>query len=93
MIRPDAALTGSHQVGVGYVLGCSHRQALLVALADALLQESALHPQWYDRLIVPLTTMLAERSAQQHVQTQSTRVEFFTVARETGSDRGDGDTA
>jgi alpha-D-ribose 1-methylphosphonate 5-triphosphate synthase subunit PhnG len=52
-----------------------------------------LHPQWYDRLIVPLTTMLAERSAQQHVQTQSTRVEFFTVARETGSDRGDGDTA
>ncbi len=93
VIRPDAALTGCHQVGVGYVLGCSHRQALLVALADALLQESALYAQWYDRLIVPLTTMLAERSAQQHVQTQSTRVEFFTVARETGSDRGDGDTA
>ena len=91
VIRPDTALTGSHQVGVGYVLGCSHRQALLVALADALLQEDALHAQWHARLIVPLTTLQTERSAQQHAQTQSTRVEFFTVARETGSDRGEED--
>ena len=34
VVRPDAALTGTQQVGVGYVLGCSHRQALLVALAS-----------------------------------------------------------
>ena len=56
VVRPDPALTGTQQVGVGYVLGCSHRQALLA-------------------------------------QTQSTRVEFFTVARETGSDRGDEEDA
>ena len=91
VIRPDAALTGTQQVGVGYVLGCSHRQALLVALADALLQENELHAHWYDVLIAPLAQMQAQASAQQQAQTQSTRVEFFTVARETGSDRGDED--
>lgn len=91
VIRPDAALTGTQQVGVGYVLGCSHRQALLVALADALLQQSELNAYWYDLLIAPLAQMQAQASAQQQAQTQSTRVEFFTVARETGSDRGDED--
>jgi len=91
VIRPDVALTGTQQVGVGYVLGCSHRQALLVALADALLQESDLHTHWHGVLIAPLAHMQAQASAQQQAQTQSTRVEFFTVARETGSDRGDED--
>ena len=89
VIRPDAALTGSHQVGVGYVLGCSHRQAQLVALADALLQEPALYHPWHVRLIAPLEAMLAEHMAKHTAQTQSTRVEFFTVARETGSERGE----
>ncbi len=93
VIRPDAARTGSHQVGVGYVLGCSHRQAVLVALADALLQEDALYAQWHTRLIAPLEAMLAAQTAQHAAQTQSTRVEFFTVARETGSDRGEEDAA
>jgi alpha-D-ribose 1-methylphosphonate 5-triphosphate synthase subunit PhnG len=86
VIRPDAALTGSRQVGVGYVLGCSHRQALLVALADALLQESDLHSRWYELLIAPLLHLQTQATLQQHVQTQSTRVEFFTVAREAGTD-------
>lgn len=89
VIRPDAARTGSHQVGVGYVLGCSHRQAVLVALADALLQEDTLYAQWHMRLIAPLEAMLAAQTAQHAAQTQSTRVEFFTVARETGSDPGE----
>jgi alpha-D-ribose 1-methylphosphonate 5-triphosphate synthase subunit PhnG len=92
VIRPDAALTGTQQVGVGYVLGCSHRQALLVALADALLQESELHAHWYDLLIAPLAQQQAQASALHQAQTQTTRVEFFTVAREPGSDRGDEDS-
>jgi alpha-D-ribose 1-methylphosphonate 5-triphosphate synthase subunit PhnG len=91
VIRPDPALTGTQQVGVGYVLGCSHRQALLVALADALLQEVKLHAHWYALLIAPLAQKQAQASALHQTQTQSTRVEFFTVARETGSDRGDED--
>lgn len=93
VIRPDAALTGSRQVGVGYVLGCSHRQALLVALADALLQESDVHAHWYAVLITPLVQMQTQASAQQQAHTQSTRVEFFTVAREAGTDRGDEEDA
>jgi len=91
VIRPDPALTGTQQVGVGYVLGCSHRQALLVALADALLQEAKLHAHWYALLIAPLAQKQAQASALHQTQTQSTRVEFFTVARKTGSDRGDED--
>ena len=91
VIRPDFAFTGSHQVGVGYVLGCSHRQALLVALADALLQESDLHARWYDLLIEPLVQMQTQALRHQQAQTQSTRVEFFTVAREAGTDRGEED--
>jgi alpha-D-ribose 1-methylphosphonate 5-triphosphate synthase subunit PhnG len=93
VVRPDAALTGSRQVGVGYVLGCSHRQALLVALADALLQENELHAHWYEVLIAPLAHMQAQAAALHQAHTQSTRVEFFTVARETGSDRGDEDAS
>jgi phosphonate C-P lyase system protein PhnG len=84
-------VTGSRQVGVGYVLGCSHRQALLVALADALLQESDLHARWYELLIAPLIQMQTQATQQQQAQTQSTRVEFFTVAREAGTDRGEED--
>jgi len=91
VIRPDPALTGTQQVGVGYVLGCSHRQAMLVALADALLQEAKLHAHWYALLIAPLAQKQAQASALHQTQTQSTRVEFFTVARKTGSDRGDED--
>lgn len=93
VVRPDAALTGTQQVGVGYVLGCSHRQALLVALADALLQEATLHAHWHALLIAPLAQQQAQASALHQAQTQSTRVEFFTVARETGSDRGDEEDA
>jgi alpha-D-ribose 1-methylphosphonate 5-triphosphate synthase subunit PhnG len=63
----------------------------LVALADALLQEAKLHAHWYALLIAPLAQKQAQASALHQTQTQSTRVEFFTVARKTGSDRGDED--
>jgi len=62
-----------------------------VALADALLQESDLHDRWYELLIVPLIEMQTQALWQQQAQTQSTRVEFFTVAREAGTDRGEED--
>jgi alpha-D-ribose 1-methylphosphonate 5-triphosphate synthase subunit PhnG len=35
--------------------------------------------------------MQTHASQEQQAKAQSTRVEFFTVARETGSDRGDED--
>jgi alpha-D-ribose 1-methylphosphonate 5-triphosphate synthase subunit PhnH len=64
-----------------------------VALADALLQEDVSHVHWHTRLIAPLQAMRAAQTAQHAGQTQSTRVEFFTVARETGSERGEEDPA
>ena len=86
VLRPDGALTHCQQVGVAYVLGGSHRHALLAALADALLQEPALHAHWDAHLLRPLSAQLSAQVQQRKAQAQATRVEFFTVAREAGSD-------
>ena len=56
-LKPDAARTGCQQVGVAYVMGGSHRHAQLAALADALLQEPALHDHWSSVLLQPLQQM------------------------------------
>jgi alpha-D-ribose 1-methylphosphonate 5-triphosphate synthase subunit PhnG len=92
VLRPDAAHTGCQQVGVAYVMGGSHRHAQLAALADALLQEPALHAHWSSVLLQDLQRMQEAQAQQKNAQAQATRVEFFTVAREAGSgsdDEGD----
>lgn len=71
-------------VGVAYVLGRNHRQAELVALADALLQESAHHQALEHELLSPVRQYLSAQRAQHQARTQSTKVDFFTVAREAG---------
>lgn len=86
VLRPDPARTQCTHVGVAYVLGGSHRHALLAALADALLQEPALHAHWDAHLLRPLSEQLSAQAQQRKAQAQATRVEFFTVAREAGSD-------
>jgi alpha-D-ribose 1-methylphosphonate 5-triphosphate synthase subunit PhnG len=43
VFKPDAQLTQCQKVDVTYVMGSSHRHAQLAAVADALLQEPALH--------------------------------------------------
>lgn len=68
-------------VGFGYVAGRSHRHAELVALCDALLQ----HPNWHDliqtQVILPLQAIVQQQRQQQQRQTESTRVNFFTLMR------------
>ena len=86
VLRPDPALTQCQQVGVAYVLGGKHRHAVLAALADALLQEPALHAHWDAQLLRPLSEQLSAQAQTRKAQAQATRVEFFTVAREAGSD-------
>lgn len=86
VLRPDPSGTQCQQVGVAYVLGGSHRHALLAALADALLQEPALHAHWDAHLLRPLSEQISAQAQQRKAQAQATRVEFFTVAREAGSD-------
>ena len=71
-------------VGVAYVLGRNHRQAELVALADALLQESAYHQILAHELLTLVRQYLSELRSQHEAQTQATKVDFFTVAREAG---------
>lgn len=71
-------------VGVAYVLGRSHRQAELAALADALLQEPAHHAGLESALLNPIRQHLAMKQARHQARVQSTKVDFFTVARESG---------
>ena len=89
VLKPDASRTGCAQVGVAYVMGGSHRHAQLAAVADALLQDPALHAHWNALLVEPLLQMQAEQVQTRNAQAQATRVEFFTVAREAGSGTDD----
>lgn len=73
-------------VGVAYVLGRSHRQAQLAALADALLQDPAQHAVLEKRLLAPVRAHLAAQAAERQARAQSTKVDFMTVARESGGD-------
>lgn len=85
--QPEAA------VGVAYVLGRSHRHAELAAVADALLQDPAQQPALDSRLLQPARTHIALQRAQRHARAQSSKVEFFTVAREAGGRDNDEDEA
>jgi len=77
-------------VGVAYVMGRNHRQAQLAAVADALLQDPAQHERIDDTVLQPVRQFLALQQAQRAARAQSTKVDFFTVAREAGSpDEGD----
>lgn len=78
-------------VGVAYVLGRSHRQAELAALADALLQEPDQQALLMERLLNPVREHLALQAAQRQLRAQATKVDFFTVAREAGSDNEEDD--
>lgn len=71
-------------VGVAYALGRSHRQAALAAVADALLQDPAQLHALEQTLLSPARQHLAHQRSQREQAAQSTKVEFFTVAREAG---------
>jgi alpha-D-ribose 1-methylphosphonate 5-triphosphate synthase subunit PhnG len=74
----------SGSVGVAYVQGRSHRKAELAALADACLQDPALHEQVRDELVEPLRLRLDAEAVRMQRKAQATRVDFFTVARQAG---------
>lgn len=77
-------------VGVAYVMGRNHRQAQLAAMADALLQDPAQHERIDDTVLQPVRQHLALQQARRAARAQSTQVNFFTVARESGTaDEGD----
>jgi alpha-D-ribose 1-methylphosphonate 5-triphosphate synthase subunit PhnG len=69
--------------GVAYVQGRSARKAELAALADALLQTAA-RDAVRRELLEPVRTRLDADAARQRRKAQATKVEFYTLARETG---------
>ena len=71
-------------VGVAYVMGRHHRQAELAALADALLQQPTHHDALNRLVLQPVREHLNRHTAQRQAKAQSTKVDFFTVAREAG---------
>ncbi|MFN9473891.1 phosphonate C-P lyase system protein PhnG [Acidovorax sp.] len=78
-------------VGVAYVLGRSHRQVQLAALADALLQDPALQAALDATLLDPIRRHLVQAQSERQARAASTRVDFFTVARESGGTNGEED--
>ena len=69
------------RTGFGYVAGRSRRHAELAAVCDALLQ----HPDWRNRVresvIEPLQKERDRQKEIQQRQTESTKVNFFTLLR------------
>jgi alpha-D-ribose 1-methylphosphonate 5-triphosphate synthase subunit PhnG len=80
----DGGAAEDATVGVAYVLGRSHRQAQLAALADALLQDPQRQDALDTTLLNPIRQHLALTQAERQARAASTRVDFFTVAREAG---------
>jgi alpha-D-ribose 1-methylphosphonate 5-triphosphate synthase subunit PhnG len=78
-------------VGVAYVLGRSHRHVQLAALADALLQDPARQPALQVQLLEPIRSHLRRSQAIRQARAASTKVDFFTVARESGADTDEDD--
>jgi alpha-D-ribose 1-methylphosphonate 5-triphosphate synthase subunit PhnG len=86
----DRASAGA-KVGVAYVMGRSHRRAHLAALADAMLQDEAQRPLLQTSLLTPARGYLNRIRTERYARAQSTKVEFFTVAREANGADEDGE--
>ncbi|MDF0605186.1 phosphonate C-P lyase system protein PhnG [Neisseriaceae bacterium TC5R-5] len=84
-LRLPTATAESGIVGLAYVLGRSHRHAQLAALADALLQQDEQHAVLELSLLAPIRHHLRTQQRQRQAEAQSTKVAFFTVARENDS--------
>lgn len=72
------------RVGVAYVLGRSKSLALLASVADALLQDELKTMEWQNTLIQPIKLYLKTLQEHSEQKSQSTKVDFFTLAREAG---------
>lgn len=79
--------------GVAYIQGRSHRRAEMAALADALMQTDQYRPLLETALLEPVSAYLDDRTRVRAQKAQSTRVDFFTVAREAGAADDEGDEA
>jgi alpha-D-ribose 1-methylphosphonate 5-triphosphate synthase subunit PhnG len=75
----------NERVGIAYVLGRSKRLAFLASVGDALLQDPSQQNYWLEKLIKPIKHHILLIDDQKNKKAQETKVDFFTVAREAGS--------
>ncbi len=81
--------TAHRHVGVAYIVGRSHRHAYLAAVADALLLDETEHSEIERSLLTQVRALLATKQASRQAQADTSKVDFFTVARESGLDTDD----
>lgn len=72
---------GEGRMGVGYVQGRDRRRAELVAVFDALSQDTAGAEKIEELLIAPVERKLADDRRAREAKVAATRVDFFTLVR------------
>ena len=77
--------------GVAWVLGRNPRHCSLAAVADALLQDPARQDRLDAELLEPIRQHLRQQADERSDRAQSTRVDFFTLARESDGGATDED--
>ena len=77
--------------GVAWVLGRNPRHCSLAAVADALLQDPARQRRLDAELLEPVRQHLRQQADERSDRAQSTRVDFFTLARESDGGATDED--
>ena len=83
-ISRAAVRLASGELGFGYVLGRDGEKARLIALCDALIQNSDFKIDVEQKIIAPLRHELEAARNQQAAETAATRVDFYTLVRGEG---------
>lgn len=79
-----AVRLASGELGFGYVLGRDGEKARLIALCDALIQNSGFKTDIEQKVVAPLRRELEATRNQQAAETAATRVDFYTLVRGEG---------
>lgn len=79
-----AVRLASGELGFGYVLGRDGEKARLIALCDALIQNSGFKADVEQKIIAPLRRELEDARLRQTAETAATRVDFYTLVRGEG---------
>ena len=72
------------QLGFSYALGRDKHKAMLAAVLDAALQDTAQHDQIMRELITPLLEQQRDAKFEASRKAAATKVEFFTLVRGDG---------
>ncbi|MFZ2099582.1 MAG: phosphonate C-P lyase system protein PhnG [Oricola sp.] len=68
-------------IGHSVMLGRDRRKAKLIAILDALAQDTEMESKIDERIVRPLQASLAERDRVRQAETAATKVDFFTMVR------------